>query len=350
MKNVSNTSLPIGEAGRGGKRILIVRPDRIGDVVLSTPIPREIKKTYPSSFVAVLLRKYTQDIYLNNPYVDKIILIDDDSGKSFWEKVKEIKKYKFTHSLLLLPTERLNYLLFFAGIPYRIGVGHKFYQFITFTRYVDRKKYIPLRHEADYCMDLARKIGVETKNLDTEIYLTDEEGRKVNLTREELLKGKKYLIGIHTTSGNSSPNWTVEEYRNLILKLTSLKDISIALTDNIIPDQLKKIEDVSYPNENKSLRESILNFASLDLLISASTGPMHIAATLKVKTLSMFCPLTACSPKLWGPLGNESKIILPEENYCQTVCPGDPKKCTFTGEGGIDSDSIIRGILKLFNL
>ena len=318
------------------KRILIVRPDRIGDVVLSTPIPREIKKTLPDSFVAVLLRKYTQDVYSNNPYVDKIILIDDEVGKSFWEKVKEIRKYKFTHSLLLLPTERLNYLLFFAGIPYRIGVGHKFYQFITFTRYVDRKKYIPLRHEADYCMDLARKIGVVSENLDTEIFLTDEEKQKVNQTREKLLKGNKYLIGVHASSGNSSPNWKVNEYRKLVLSLTQEAGNCVVVTDNIIPEQLKKIEGVSYPNENKSLRESIINFASLDLLISASTGPMHIAAALKIKTLSMFCPLTACSPKLWGPLGNKSKIILPEENYCQTICPGDPKKCSFSGQGGID--------------
>ena len=318
------------------KKILIVRPDRIGDVVLSTPIPREIKKTYPDSFVAVLLRKYTQDVYFNNPYVDKIILIDDEVGKSFWEKVKEIRKYKFTHSLLLLPTERLNYLLFFAGIPYRIGVGHKFYQFITFTRYVDRKKYIPLRHEADYCMDLARKIGVESENLDTEFFLTDEEKQKVNQTREKLLKGNKYLIGVHASSGNSSPNWKVDEYSKLVSSFTKEVGISVVITDNFIPDQLKQIEGVSYPNENKSLRESIINFASLDLLISASTGPMHIAAALKIKTLSMFCPLTACSPKLWGPLGNKSKIILPEENYCQTICPGDPKKCSFSGQGGID--------------
>lgn len=234
------------------KRILIVRPDRIGDVVLSTSIPRELKKTYPDSFIAVLLRKYTQDIYFNNPYVDKIILIDDDSNKSFWEKVKEIRKYKFTHSLLLLPTERLNYLLFFAGIPYRIGVGHKFYQFITFTRYVDRKKYIPLRHEADYCMDLARKIGVQSTNLDSEIFLTDEEKRKVNLAREELLKSKKFLIGVHASSGNSSPNWTVDEYRKLILSLTKEAEISVVVTDNIIPDQLKQLVGVSYPNEKKS--------------------------------------------------------------------------------------------------
>jgi heptosyltransferase-2 len=330
------------------KRILIVRPDRIGDVVLSTQLPREIKKTYPESFVAVLLRSYTKDIYLNNPHVDKILLVDDlDSPKSYFQKVREIRNYKFTHSLTLIPNEKLNYILFFAGIPFRVGVGHKFYQFITFTRYVDRKKYIPLRHEADYCMDLARKIGVNSTSLDPEIFLTEEEKENVVKTKSGLLRGKKYLIGIHSTSGNSSPNWPPEEYKKLILKLNQLEDISVVVTDNKIPLQLEQLENVSFPNLEKSLRESIINFACLDLLISANTGPMHISAALKVKTLSMFCPLTACSPKLWGPLGNKNKIILPQENYCQTVCPGDPKKCNFAGEGGIDSEKIMNEIFIL---
>ncbi len=330
------------------KRILIVRPDRIGDVVLSTPLPREIKKKYPDSFVAVLLRKYTQDIYLNNPHVDKVILIDDyDDGslKSFFQKVREIKNYRFTHALMLLPTKRMNYLLFFSCIPYRVGVGHKFYQFITFTHYVNRKKYIPLRHEADYCMDLARKIGVESENLDTEIFLTDEEKRKAGFIKTELLNGKKHLIGVHSTSGNSSPNWMPDEYRKLILKLNELQNVRVVITDPQIPNELESIKDAAYPKMNMTLREWFPFFASLDLLISASTGPMHICAALKVKTLSIFCPLTACSPKLWGPLGNESRIIMPEENYCQKVCPGDPKQCNFSGEGGINYELIFKEIL-----
>lgn len=294
-----------------------------------------------------MLRKYTKDIYENNPYVDKIILIDDyDDGsiETFWKKVSEIKNYKFTHSLTLLPTERLNYLLFFAGIPYRVGVGHKLYQFLTFTRYVSRNKYIPLRHEADYCMDLARKIGVVTENLDTEIFLTGEEKNKSLELRNDFLNGKKFLIGIHITSGNSAPNWTYSAYRELIETLTDSNDFQIVITDNKIPYPLTNLKNVLYPNINKSLRESIITFSALDLLISASTGPMHICAALKVKTLSMFCPLTACSPKLWKPLGNESRILLPLENYCSNKCPGDPKKCTFEGDGGISVNQIVSNL------
>ncbi len=334
-------------------RILISRPDRIGDVVLSTPIPREIKKTYPDAFVAVLVRSYTKDIFLNNPFVDEVIVADEylhDSKKKIFKWSKEIREYRFTHALMLLPNERINYLLFLSGIKTRVGVGHKFFQFITGVKSVSRNKYIPLRHEADYCMDLARRIGVENGDLSPKIYLTEEEEFESKRLRSELLKEKKYLIGVHTTSGNSAPNWTPGKYADLISELLENNELRIVVTDNKIPEMIKEIPNVAFPNIDKSLRESIVNFNSLNLLISASTGPMHICSALGVKTTALFCPLTACSPKLWGPLGNESKVLLPTERYCQNKCPGDPKKCTFEGEGGIDKEKVIKETFALLNI
>ena len=333
------------------KRILISRPDRIGDVVLSTPIPRAIKKQFPGSFVAVLLKEYTKDIYLNNPYVDAIITADDlfDGSISFFEKVKEIRKYNFTHSMALLPNKTINYLLFCAGIRNRIGEGTRLYQFITFTRSVSRNNYTPLRHEADYCMDLARRIGVNTNDLAAEIFLTEEEKEESHKLRQEFLAGKKFLAGIHSSSGNSAPNLPPDKYRELVFKLLESKDYAVAVTDNEVPPELQNIEGVVYPNTGLPLRESLKRFASLDCLVSASTGPMHLCAGLKVKTVSLFCPMTACSPLLWGPKGNESRIILPEEDYCANQCPGDPKKCNFSLKGGIEVEQVLNEIVSLLN-
>ena len=324
-------------------KILIARIDRIGDVVLSTSIPREIKKAFPESFVSVLVRKYTQDIYLNNPNVDEIILFDsedDDNPRMFWRLVKEIRKHKFTHAFMLLPNEKLNWILFFSGIPTRIGVGHKLYQFLSFSKYVDRKKYIPLRHEADYCLDMIRKIGIEPKSIEPEIFLTAEEIKKRDEIKKKLTPNGELLVGINTTSGKSSPNLKLKEYKKLIFQLSNEKNIRVAVTDNNPADEIIDLPEIVYRNIGCSLRDSIINFSALDVLISASTGPMHICAALKVPTISLFCPLPACSPKLWGPLGNQSEIILPDENYCSTVCPGDPHICDFSGNGGIDSDKV----------
>jgi ADP-heptose:LPS heptosyltransferase len=333
-------------------RILVTRIDRIGDVVLSTPIPREIKKAHPDSFVSVLVRKYTKDIYLNNPHVDEIISFDgedDNYPKSFWQLVKEIKRFKFTHAFMLLPNETLNWILFFSGIPNRIGVGHKLYQFLSFSKYVDRKKYIPLRHEADYCLDMVRKIGIEPQSRDSEIFLSKDETQKTDEIKKKFAPNGELLVGINTTSGKSSPNLTIEEYKKLMVRLSEEKDIRVIVTDNNPPDEIKNINNIAYPNVGLPLRESIINFSVLDVLVSASTGPMHICAALKVPTISMFCPLPACSPKLWGPLGNKSEVILPEENYCATVCPGDPHICDFSGKGGIDAEKVFERVKSFIN-
>lgn len=333
-------------------RILITRIDRIGDVVLSTPIPREVKRKYPDSFISVLVKNYTKDIYLNNPQVDKIILYDGDdvtTPKSFSQLVKELRKFKFTHAFMLLPNERLNWILFFSGIPNRIGVGHKLYQILSFSKFVDRKKYIPLRHEADYCLDMVRKIGIEPQSLNPEIFLTEEEKITVKKLKKNLSPNGEKLIGINTTSGKSAPNLKTEEYKKLILQLIEENSIRVVVTDNNPPELMKSLPNVVYPNIGCTLRESIINFSALDMLVSASTGPMHICAALKIPTVSLFCPLTACSPKLWGPLGNKSEIILPEENYCSNVCPGDPHICDFSGSGGIDNDIVFEKIKSFIN-
>ncbi len=322
--------------------ILISRPDRIGDVVLSTPIPREIKRNFPDAKVSMLLRRYTGDIFRHNPYVDNIIIIEELLKDGFWPGVKKLRDHSFSHAFMLLPNKQINRLLFFAGIRTRIGSGHKFYQFITNCKSVQRYKYNPLRHEADYCMDMARKIGVEPESLSAEIFLSDEEKKRVAEIRKEMLNGGNKLTGIHSTSGKSAPNWKPAVYKNLIQTLRENRDNTIVVTDNDVPDELADLEGVAYPNVGKNLRESILNFAALDMLISASTGPMHIAAGLKVKTVALFCPMTACSPKLWGPVGNGGKTIIPADEFCGTRCPGDPHICDFEGEEGISIDTVIK--------
>jgi heptosyltransferase-2 len=329
-------------------RLLIARIDRIGDVVLSTPIPREVKRKYPNSFITLLVRDYTKVIYKNNPYVDEIIVYNkDENDFNFWQMVKRLRSYKFSHAFMLLPDERLNWLLFFSSIKNRIGVGHKLYQFLSFTKYINRRKYIPLRHETDYCLDMIRKIGIEPQSINPEMYLSEDEQRKVARIKNSLSKNGKTIIGINSTSGNSAPNLLPEEYKKIINKLLEFDNIKVVVTDYNPTSELLNISGIDYINVGKPLRESILNFAAIDILISSSTGPMHIAAALNIKTISLFCPLTACSPKLWGPLGNISEIILPQEGYCSTVCPGDPKKCDFTGDGGINAELVVHKTLKL---
>ncbi|MFH1836931.1 MAG: ADP-heptose--LPS heptosyltransferase, partial [Candidatus Omnitrophota bacterium] len=58
------------------KRILITRTDRLGDVVLSTPIIRLLRGKYPDAYIAFLVRPENKDVVKNNPHLDKVIVYD----------------------------------------------------------------------------------------------------------------------------------------------------------------------------------------------------------------------------------------------------------------------------------
>ena len=70
-----------------GKKILVIRNDHIGDLVLSTPVYREIKKKYPKSKLYVAIRPDSGNVLENNPYVDKIIYLDSKFTNRSWNRL-----------------------------------------------------------------------------------------------------------------------------------------------------------------------------------------------------------------------------------------------------------------------
>ncbi len=317
---------------------MVVRPDRVGDVVLSTPVFHTLKQSFENPFVGALVSSRTRPLLEGNPNID-VIITDDPEGKksrrsSFREKVAEIRSLDFDAALLLMPTERLAYMLFLAGIPYRVGVGHVLYEVITLMRGVSRRKYNPLRHESDYMLDLARRIGATNIWTKPEIFLSEAEiteGREFLLTMG--LDPDRSIVCLQPGSGRSAPNWLPERYAALGYMLIGA-GVQVLITGSPAEKEFEKsFDEVVSRGARLSfdlpLRPLASVIAQVDVLVSASTGPMHIAAAVGTSTVSIFCPLPACSPGLWGPVGNDSVIVYPPEDFCKRKCPGDPHRCTF---------------------
>ncbi|MCX7833182.1 MAG: glycosyltransferase family 9 protein [Ignavibacteria bacterium] len=334
------------------KRILVVRTDRLGDVIMITPIVREIKKTFPNSYVSVLTRPQTSEVFKYNPYVDSIIT-DDLSKESFWDVVVKIKEQKFTHGLLVLPTERAAFQMFFGGVRKKYMTGFRLYNLITFFRGVSRKKYRDLKHEADYCMDLARKIGVKTNNIKVELFISEEEKMKADkMLIENGVPLDSFKIFIHTGSGNSAPNWSEDKYLIFIKEIINKfkdKNISIILTAREMTEKfLLEIKNLNYnrifnlTNVLITVRDLILGISKADLFISSSTGPAHIADALDKKAIVLHCHRNVSSAKHWGMLNDKSVNLEVSEDYCETNCSKDKKDCKF--ENGIQIEEVLNYI------
>ncbi|MCW8817557.1 MAG: glycosyltransferase family 9 protein, partial [Ignavibacteriaceae bacterium] len=110
------------------QKILIVRTDRIGDVVLSLPLAELIKQKYPSCVVAYFLREYTSPLLDSNPFIDEVIIADElNSEILFKENLKKIKAKGFDTCVVVNPTLKISLIMYLAGIKHRIGTGYRWY-------------------------------------------------------------------------------------------------------------------------------------------------------------------------------------------------------------------------------
>ncbi len=337
------------------KRILLVRTDRVGDVVFITPMIREIRKAFPDAFIATLTQPHTKNILINNPHLNAT-LTDDLRKENFRKVVKDLRKYKFTHGLLMMPTERAAYQMFFAGIKKRIGVGHKLYEVITFMQSVSRNNYTPLKHEADYCMDLARKIGVQTNDLSLEIFLThDEKIEANNFLKKYNVDENDFKMIIHTGTLGSAPNWSESKYLILIKKILNdltIPNLKIILTAREMSEGfltelknlgLNQIVDVSKSVDN--LRDLIKVIGQADLFIGPSTGPLHIADALGKSAIGLHCHRAMNCITHQGIINKHSINLEVTDENCKKFCSADQNTCGI--ENGISIDEVLSAIKKI---
>jgi lipopolysaccharide heptosyltransferase II len=336
---------------KGTEKFLIVRTDRIGDVILSTPVAEVLKRNYPKSRVAMLVSPNTKDLLQNNPWVDEVITDDNAGFKGFLKSMKMLREGKFDVVVLLRPTLRLAILLFFSGIKARIGTGYRAYQFLFNYKIYQHRKTIK-KHELEYNLDMLAPVGVSYEKIFPKIYLSPEEENYSRQIYDDLnLKKDDIKIVIHPGSGGSSLNYPLEKFAILADKLIEELSAKIILTGNkrelVQSEKMKSL--MKYQPFDLTGKTELRQLCSLlrgaDLLISNSTGPMHIATAVGTPVVALFSPLQVASPKRWGPYGEENEMIMPPVDTCFKC---EVQKCPqFNCMEIIDPDEIVSKVKKI---
>lgn len=310
----------------GKERFLVVRTDRIGDVILSTPVPEALKSSCPHSQVSMMVSSYAADVVKNNPHLDDVI-IDDHNGchrgvKGFFKLVGEVKAKRFDVGIVLRPTFRLALLLLLAGVRYRIGTGYRFYQMLFNRRLYEHRK-VNLRHEAEYNLSLLRPLGIRPHKILPKVYLSAKELEFARQVLNEFkITPEDTVVLIHPGSGDSSLNLPPGRFAQVADKLVEEAGAKIILTgtererelvDMVRSDMRHSAFDLA---ARTNLRELAAVLKNCDLVISNSTGPMHLAAAVGTPTVAIFCPIFAAGPIRWGPCGEGHEVILPPVPVC----------------------------------
>ena len=300
------------------KRFLVIRTDRMGDVILSTPVLTEIKKKFNSPYIAMLLNPYTKDLVSGHPDVDKIIL-DDLHGihKGFAgliRLVKELKKYRFDAALVLHPTPRLALLCFLAGIPVRVGTGYRFYS-ILFNKKIYQHRKTSGKHELDLNLEIVAAVGARPGNVSFKFFIPEHADQKINgLLRDKNISGQ--FIVLHPGSGGSALDWPADNFARLAAQIQNNLKIPVVATGSTSESSLidlieKQAKNIIRLEGQLNIKELAALLKKSSLVVANSTGPLHLAVAVGAEVIGLYCTKTACGPERWGPYHRPDSVITP---------------------------------------
>jgi lipopolysaccharide heptosyltransferase II len=308
------------------KKILIVRTDRIGDVVLSTPVIEALRKTYPQSWIAFMTRPYTADILQGNPLLDEIIIYDKDGRQRGWLAniifALSLRKKKFDVAIILNATNRAHIITCLAGIPKRVGYERRC-SFLLTDKIKDEKSK-GLKHESAYNFDLLKLIGVNEESKKTLVPVLQEDIDFITtyLHNKDVRQSDKLII-VHPSASCNSKIWPQENFTEAIKKLLIKNNVKIILICSQEHSDICQAIYKEFPPgrifilKELKLKKLTALFNKASLLISTDSGPVHLAVAAGCPVVDIFGRNQAgLSPRRWGPLDEESIVLHKPEN-CQ---------------------------------
>ena len=318
------------------KRFLLVRTDRIGDTILTLPAVTALRKKYPDSFISFLAQPYTVPLVEEYEGIDLLLTYDSEGLHRGWKGVlklaNQLGNLNFDAALLFYPRPELTFAMWFAKIPLRIGTGFRWYSFLMNKRIYEHRKEC-IKHESEYNLSLLDSLFPnQTKNPEYNFKKWNPESWWVEFNKEQ--RCTNYAI-VHPGSGNSAPNLNADQYILIIRLLLENTNWSVLLTG--ISKEVNLINELAsgFPEERVkksagrfSLKELFSVIRNSSLLVTSSTGPLHMANAAGTPLLGFFCPAKPHTPDRWGPYDQQKWVVTPNLNGPETC---QLKKCPYGG-------------------
>jgi lipopolysaccharide heptosyltransferase II len=309
------------------KKILVIRIDRIGDLVVSLPILKALRCVFPSATISILVRQGNESLLNNFPDVDEVIVYE-----GFIKTIRRLRKNSFDLAVdpLMDYPIKTALLAHFSKAEFVAGfdIAAKGCFFNIKCKPNLNKQYI-----SQSILDLVRVIAKLCSRPDISFasfypqILILEENKKYlqSFLKEKRVGEEDFLVGIHPGGHFPSQRWPVERFSQLtdrIIQKYKAKVVVIGSKDeeDLVEEMLSLVKEKAI----KAIGLPLDKLASLifltKLFICNNSGPLHIACAVKTPTVSTMGPT---NPVFWWPMG-ENHIVVKKELNCS---PCSKAKC-----------------------
>ena len=304
-------------------KFLILMNQKIGDMIVCSPILREIKIAFPNSNLQVIASQTNKDIALVNPYIDNVHIY-----KNRWHRLLplllqfrrvnfdvaiELEAKIVTRVILMLKVIKPNCILSVTKVVGRYGLAPQ--DVSPYDYYTDSK----LKHQRDTCLDILRLLNIKCNSKKYDVFYL-EKNKKKSLSFLSSFDSSKIIVGLNISGSSLEKRICDDDVKKIILGLNSMSnDILIILlhkpedrkwTNRLITDDISSFVFPSYPTD------SVLDLAALvdsvDLIISPDTSLVHMACAFNKPLVGIY-RRDMISFEAWHPKSRCNHVIFSQD-------------------------------------
>ena len=315
------------------KKILLIRLDHLGDIIMTLPTYAAIRRLYPEAQIHTLVRSFTQDVFYNNKNIDKVILFDPpwfarDKKISFSDTIRfllKLRKEKYDLIIELHADPRNILAATFIG-GYKVGYGIRGLGFL-FNKIVN---YPQFNHLVEINLNIIRALGYKEKTLLNA--LTLQYGQADEMAVRKYIKTPFVIINPGT--GRPNKYWMPERWAK-VADILAKQGYSIILTGSKTDiSECKKITNLMKQKAillagKTTIRQLFVLIKKAKLVLAPDTSIAHFCACLGIPSITLFGPIPSAICSYESRIHKVIVKTLPCSYCAQPICPrtDNPDEC-----------------------
>ena len=331
-------------------RMLLLRPDHLGDLVLTTPIFDALKQNAPNAHITMMVGPWSSEIVARHPGIDRLLTCPFPGFLRTPQKAlapyillfsvaKQLRRGHYDLAINLRPDFWWGAaLLYLARIPCRIGYAlEPGKPFLTHAEHLQQPEHATISNlrlasaalQASGYPPLAEPYTPERYPLQFIPTPAEQQWVTDRLAQEGTGAGTSIVV-IHPGTGAAVKLWRTRGWATcadtLTESLTTAAPVRIILTGS--KNEQPMLEEIARDMQSPALLVTDATVGQLAallgralLVLSVDSGPLHLAVAQGTPTVQLFGPT---DPRIFGPWGiHERHIVLASRQRCPT-CPAIP--------------------------
>jgi ADP-heptose:LPS heptosyltransferase len=277
--------------GRGSYRVLFLRHDRAGDMILSTGTMRAIAGSYPTITLDVLASPANASLLEHAGYVADVIVFDKRKLGSYWPTARRLRRAKYDaviDCMVTAPSVTTLLLMLASGARYRVGIA---------GRGNDSAFNITVPGENSDTAHMVERLAALAAAFD--VALSEDDRQPVlDVARDELGRAEKHWgdgrprVLVNISAGTADRTWPADNFVAVMRHLRErAPNVSIIVTS--APAEAELAERIARAGggvavRTPSLRDVIAIVATADFVFTPDTSIAHAASAFRKPGVAMY--------------------------------------------------------------